>query len=375
MTSTTFGRGAPPARQAFEAGLLPLEQKEDLCRNLLAEFGVTNIRHRASKHELTHACLIDPSHTRQDSEPTASLNYKKLTYKCLGCQASGGLLWFIAQCRHESTVEARRWVAQKVGLDGTVMEVADLMRYFDALYASEAEKVPIPVYSSRMLEPWALIHPYLTDSKEEGGRGIPEQNVIDMKVGYAQDYLVGKRPDDTWITSERIVLPHFWKGDLVGWQTRRLADDGTSKFLSSPDFPHDQTIYNYQPTNETAVVVEAMLSVISHMHAITNMEATFGGSVTDTQIRLLAKHPTVILFMDNDRAGWKATEKMANELGRSSNVCVVENPYAADPGDMTTPDVLELTAMAVPYSIWQRPKMLLCYQCKDTAHEGLCHDD
>jgi hypothetical protein len=389
VTTTTFNRGTPAKKVAFEAAHLPMAAKEDLCRNLLAEFGVTNIR--AREHELIHGCLIDPSHTRQDSEPTASLNFDKLVYRCLGCGARGGLLWFIAQCRgQENTQDARHWLAKTVGLDGNVMELADLMRYFDAIYDVRSHATPIPIYSKRMLEPWALIHPYLTDSKEQHGRGIREQNIIDMKVGYAEHYRIGKRADKTDITSERIVIPHFWKGDLVGWQTRRLGNDGTAKYLSSPDFPKDQTVYHYDRARNKALIVESMLSVIPHVHAIDEMEATFGANVTEIQMTLLAKHPTIVLWMDNDEAGWKAVEGydvtkpksgalikhepgMGEILSRSSNVMVVESPYAADPGDMETADVLELYHdAAVPFSVWHRPASLMCYRCKDVAHDGHC---
>lgn len=376
MTAATFGRGAPAAKEPFTAGMLPLAQKEALCRDLLAEFGVTHIRARGD--ELIHGCLIDPTHTRQGSDPTASLNFDRLVYKCLGCQASGGLLWFIAVCRGDSsTKDARRWLAKKTG-DGSPMELADLLAYFDALDTRSA-KVPIPTYSRRILEPWALIHPYLTDPRSEGGRGIPEQNIIDMQVGYAEQYGVSKRPDGTWITSERITLPHFWKGNLVGWQSRRLADDGTSKYLSSPDFPKDQTIYNYQSGSKTTLVVESMLSVVSHLDVLPCAEATFGASITDTQMRLLTKHQNIVLWMDNDRAGWQAVEGYSRDkpgmgeiLGRSCDVRVVESPYAADPDDLTTQDALDLVAQAVPYSIWQRPNELLCYACREVAHDGAC---
>lgn len=384
-----FARG--PASQApFEAALLPLAQKEDLCRSLLAEFGVASIRERASDHELIHGCLIDPTHRDQSRNPTASLNYEKLTYRCLGCGARGGLLWLIATCRGGSSHEAGRWLAQTVGSDGQVMDLGDLMRYLDAVYATRKTKPTIPVYSERMLEPWDLVHPYLTDPIEMGGRGIPWDNVTTLRLGYAEAYKIGERLDKTPITSERIVLPHFWKGDLVGWQTRRLdARDGTPKYLSSPDFPKDSTLYNYQPRAERAVVVESMMSVAAHLHALPQMEATFGANLTDAQVRLLSKHPVVVLFFDNDKAGWQAVEGydtldrrgrvvehqegLGERLGRTSTVYVVDNPYAADPGDMATEDVLDLvTNHLVPFAAWQRPQVLRCYRCKQTAHDGTC---
>lgn len=371
-----FARG--PASQApFEAGLLPLAQKEDLCRSLLAEFGATSIRERVSDHELIHGCLIDPTHRDQARNPTASLNYEKLTYRCLGCGARGGLLWFIATCRGGSSQEAGRWLAQTVGTDGQVMELADLMRYLDAVYANRKARPTIPTYSERMLAPWSLIHPYLTDPVSQGGRGIPESTVRALRLGYASDYKIGERADKSPITSERIVLPHFWKGDLVGWQTRRLdARDGTAKYLSSPDFPKDSTLYNYDPRATTAVVVESMMSVAAHLHALPQMEATFGASVTDTQVRLLAKHPTVVLFFDNDKAGWSATEQVGAELARSATVFVVDNPFAADPGDMTTADVVDLVSHdLIPFAVWRRPSVLHCYRCGHAAHDGHCRGE
>lgn len=387
-----FSRGAPP-KAPFGAGLLPLDQKEDLCRSLLSEFGITHIRERRQDSELIHACLIDPTHRNQDAEPTASLNFDKLTYKCLGCQASGGLLWFIAEVRGCTSQDALNWLNQETGLAGHVMDLDLLMKYFDSIYKPKAGLPPIPTYPERMLEPWNLIHPYLTDPKDQHGRGIPVENVTKMRLGYAEDYKVGKDVRDNWVTSERIVIPHFWKDRLVGWQTRRLdARDGTPKYLSSADFPKDQTIYNYQPRAERVVVMEAMLSAVSKVHLEEQTgppEATFGANVTDEQVRLLAKHSVVVLCMDNDDAGWKAVEGrddlwpssgqvkehhegLGERLGRSCVVLVWENPYAADPQDLSDEDYLHLVNTAVPFSVWRRPKTLLCYSCKEIAHDGRC---
>ncbi len=389
-----FSRGIPemtPTQSArFEANLLPLQQKEELCRSLLAEFGVVNIRERSKDHELIHACLVDPTHQNQDREPTASLNYQNLGYRCLGCGAKGYLPWLIAVVRGGTTEDARRWLNQETGLGGNVMDVSLLMKYLDSLYLPKVGLAPLVRFPETMLRPWALLHPYLTDPKPYG-REIREENVLQMRLGYAEHYKIGERADGTDITSERIVIPHFWKGDLVGWQTRRLnSRDGTAKYLSSPDFPKDQTIYNYEARHTGPVVVmEAMLSVVSKVHLERwHCEGTFGASMAEEQIRLLSKHPRIILFMDNDKAGWEAVEGtktfsrdgrllsshpgLGETLGRSSNVFVVENPWAADPQDISDEDFDSLCDQAVPYSIWRRPTTLLCYSCNEVAHDGPC---
>jgi hypothetical protein len=347
----------------FEATLLPDQIKEDLCRNLLTEFGATHVI--ARQDELIHGCLLPFSkHSNQGHDPTASLNWQKLTYKCLGCGSGGGLLWFIAACRPGTTATAaRKWLQEQTGVDGGSMSLANLLAFFDALYSDKRQRYePIPTYSTRILDQWDWRHPYMTEI-----RGVPEATLDKFRVGYAAKYQVGVNPP---VFSERITIPHFWKGDLVGWQTRRLGVDGTAKYLSSPSFPREQTLYNYDPTCERAVIVESPFSVLRHDHH-QHMTATFGASVTERQIRLLQKHRSVVLWMDNDEAGWNALEDtigykgrvdkvgMINALASHTKVYVVDSPWAADPADMDDQTVDDLIDAAVPWPLWSRPTATL----------------
>src|SRR5690606_26025751 len=97
-------------------------------------------------------------------------------------------------------------------------------------------------------------------------------------------------------------------------------------------FPKDRTVYNYDPA-QTAIIVEAPLSVVSKSH-LAHMEATFGASIPDSQARLISMHKRVILFMDNDMAGWKSTRNLGKLLEPYSQVLVADNPWSADPADM-----------------------------------------
>lgn len=343
MGSPSFRRGAGEAKEAashvFEAALLPTEEKEALCRGLLAEFGVTRIS-RVRNGEMIHSCPLPfGAHKNGDRNPSARLNFEKLVFTCSVC-GSGGLLWFIGVCRGVDTDEARRWLESQTGTGGVVQDLDSILKYLDAVYSPKRTTLPpIPKMNATILEPWMLIHPWLTEI-----RGIPEQNIVNLKVGWNPD-------------TDRIVIPHFWKGDLVGWQTRRLRkDDGTPKYLSSPDLPKEQTIYNYDARRQVAVVVESPMSVLAKTHRWPIMEATFGAEVTARQVRLLAEHRRVILFFDNDKAGWKATHTVAEGLEGYSSVWVVENPWAADPADMDDDTVARLIADAVPYSVWNQPK-------------------
>lgn len=373
----------------FEATLLPDPVKEELARSLLAEFGVTSITTREPDGELIHCCPL-PWHP--ETKPSASLNYKKLTFRCLGCNSKGGLLWFIATVRGISGPDARTWLGEQTGLEGADFDLKALLDLLDALYddSRKTGPPPMPSFGEKVLAPWRFIHPILTTGVPElgiKGRGIPEANLISMQVGFASDMRV--RVGESFVSSQRIVIPHYWRDNLVGWQSRRVGNDGTPKYLSTADFPKDRTLYNFDGKRRRAVVVESPMSVLRHLHHLP-MEATFGASVTDGQMRLLTQHEQVILWMDNDTAGWNAVEghfptKQVNgklvpgpvspglgaRLSPYCDVRVVDSPWAADAAEMDEEMAADLVEQAIPYALWNRPTVLYCLACRQ-SHEGVC---
>lgn len=341
----------------FEAASLPDDQKEELCRSLLAEFGVTSIATTVSGELIHSCCLPFGSHRNGDKNPSASLNYRKLTYNCLGCGSAGGLLWFIAVCRGEDSHEARQWLNNQTGTGNTVMELSALLTILDQIYAkSSSVRPPMPRYHPSALKPWTwqAQHPYLTSGAPEHGvegRHIPEETLWHFGIGYAPEYYDG---------SERIIIPLWWEGDLVGWQARRIDAAGYSdKYRNSPDFPKDRTLYNYSSKHPKGILVESPASVLRHYHHQNTLEATFGAKVTDAQIKLLHRHAEgVILWFDNDNAGWEATCHVGEALQPYVPVWTVESPWAADPADLPDDLVDHLIDQAVPWSVWSPPTTL-----------------
>lgn len=346
-----FRRGTAGLEKDYRGGselasarLLPDDQKEMLARSLLAEFGVTHVR-PGGDGELIHGCVLPFSnHTDQDRNPTASLNYKKMVYSCLGkCQAGGSLIWFVGVMRGTSGAEARKWLADQTSFSDEE-SLSTLLTFFDQVYSKESRaEPPIPYLDVKVLDPWLVIHPYMTEV-----RGVPEETIMKFKVGYGVLKVGGQE-------SHRIVIPHFWRGKLVGWQSRRLINDGTPKYQSTPDFPKDRSLYNFDQGAVSAVIVESPFSVLSKAHLAPHIEATFGASVTDRQMRYISIHRRVILFMDNDEAGWKATRKLGDYLIRYSEVLVAPNEWSADPADMDDETYLALVEGAIPYALWSPP--------------------
>jgi hypothetical protein len=353
MTALDFRKVDVLKAQPFEAGSLPDAEKERLCRDLLAEFGVTSIRVSDTGEMIHSCCLPYGAHKNGDAAASASLNYQKLAYNCLGCGSSGGLLWFIATCRGEDTNSARRWLEDQTGAGPDEQSLASLLSFFDSVYGAKEDQrpAPVPKMSESVLTPWLKIHPYMTEV-----RGVSPESLMRHKVGYSPDYRT--RVGEEFIPSQRIVIPHFWKGDLVGWQTRRLVNDGTPKYVSSPDFPKDTTIYNYDAKAKSAEVVESPMSVLVCADDEVHQEATFGAKVTERQIRLLTMHPRVVLWMDNDEAGWKATKHLGEALEPYSDVWVIDNPWNADPADLTPAERTRLRADPTPFGLWRPPKVI-----------------
>jgi Toprim-like len=357
----TGAAGAKERSNDFLAySLLPDVEKERLARTLLGEFGVTQIATITDRGEMIHSCCLPlGGHRNGDANPSASFNFLKLTYNCYGCGHSGGLLWFIATCRGSSSEEARTWLGSQTGI-GEEQDLAAFLAFFDALWNPQRnERPPLPKLDPRVLDPWRKLHWWLTEPPPLG-RGIPAETLITFDVGFDSEYRVAVHEGEStrWIISERIIIPHWWRGNLVGWQSRRVNKDGTAKYLNSGDFPREFSLYHYEP-RRPALVVESPMSVLSKYAVCPTIEATFGAKVTDYQVQLLAEHPRVTLFFDNDEAGWHATEEVGSTLMDYTDVLVVDNPYNADAADLTDEMFSNLIEHPIPFSMWQPPRSLV----------------
>lgn len=312
------------------------DEKKSICLEMLNEFGASNIQERGD--ELVHSCCLPFGlHKHGDRNPSASLNWRKLVMHCHGCGNSGSLMWFIATCRGEEIGESRKWIDSRVDIDSPE-SLNSLLRFIDTVYAPESEVAPpMPHFNPSVLDDWMLIHPYLTEQ-----RRIPESNIKYFRVGF--------NPKD-----DRIILPHFWNGVLVGWQSRRLLNDGTPKYKNTPDFPKRETLFNL---SKNPVVVESVLSVISKYHLAPNLCSTFGASVTERQINILSDNDKVTLWFDNDGPGWEATKKVGEALIGYTEVYVVNSDWAADPADLDDQIFSWEMQNEIPFSLWQPPKQL-----------------
>jgi hypothetical protein len=373
----SIGRGFKnaPTTPFFEASLLPDVIKLQLCQDLLNEIGARNVRAPNAKKEIIHSCPIPNAHRNGDRNPSASLNYERLAFNCLGCGAQGGLLWFIAVTKELETHEAFQWLGEQTGVGGRSMDGKRVVEILEAIFTKQdARPEPMNVYPDSALAPWTfpVTHPYMTHVGRFGKikcRGIPEENCQRFRIGYAEHYPMGwKRGADGELeldengekiplpTQERIIIPLFWEGKLLGWQARAIRpEDANPKYKNSVKFPRDRVLYGWPGPGQDIVLVESPMSVLRHCHH-QPMVASFGKHLTDPQLRILHKARSITLWFDPDDAGWKGTRHAIAELRRYVPLRVVDWKYRdTDPADLPDDVVDERVANAMPWSLWKWP--------------------
>lgn len=334
----------------MKIGLGGLEKKflyEDYRRRLdarevLAHYGAENMREvqgPGGTTEIIHSCLLDrvePHHTHGDQNPSASCNLDRKLYVCYSYWG-GDLFHLIAKLEGKENLTD---IVPLIGdfLTGATSSSQDFADKMDAFFATQSYSIELPAYSQKVIEPWMLSHPYLRE------RGVTLTASSLLKIGY--DHV-----------ENRIVFPHFWAGNLVGWQKRAIPNNpgnwpGTRpespKYRNSTGFPKSETLYNFHFERSAqgggqSIVVESPMSVAKAVSlGIPNVVATFGAKISATQIELLYRNfDEVIVWMDNDPAGRIAEKKLVKGLCRNTVVRVVSSDKDMDLADYDAADLVQ----------------------------------
>lgn len=308
-----------------------------------AENQRTEINSKDGTTEIIHSCLLDrvePHHANGDRNPSAACNLEKKLYTCYAYWG-GDLFHLIQKLEGKESIDGIIPVVGEFLGDATADTddyKADAERIFAALQRG-AYSAELPQYSDRILAPWAFVHPYLAE------RGVDRDTASRLHIGWDE-------------RTNRITIPHFWKGHLVGWQLRAIPDrpglwpgtggGGIPKYQSNSGFPKSETLYGYDRVAGTdrVIVVESPFSVIKAVAlGISGVVATFGAKVSTTQIDLLKDFRRVTVWMDNDSrslAGRIAERRLVNYLYRHTRVDVVAADLDRDLGDCCTAQEVEL---------------------------------
>lgn len=324
------------------------------ARKVLDYYGMENDHDEITstgETEVIHSCLldrVDRHHNNGDAHPSASCNLERKLYVCYSYW--GGDLFHLIQKMENKGSFAEIVPILAPFLSDATATTDDFRAEMDRLLADflstpGAYQAELPSYSERVLAPWAFVHPYLHE------RGIDSDTASRLQIGWRED-------------DNRIIIPHFWDGKLMGWQARAVPErpgqwPGTAqphpKYRSTPGFPKSDTLFydhsRSRPTAGSVVVVESPFSVIKAAALGLDIPvlATFGAKVSDTQIRMLADYHEVIVWADPDTAGTLMQRRLVKALHRETTVRVVIPDEGKDLADCETlDDVKRKIDSAVP---------------------------
>lgn len=311
-----------------------------------------------------HACC--PFHN--EKTPSFTVSPDKQFYHCFGCGAHGTAIGFLMEYDQFSFPEAIQELADTVGMQVPVTQMAPLTPARQNLY-DLMEK--ISRYFVHQLQNHAQnqpFHDYLTQ------RGLSPETVLAFDIGMAPDgwdnvlRTFGSTPtlidqlhesgmlikNDKGRTYDRfrnrLMFPiRDRRGRVIGFGGRVIDAEGTPKYLNSPETPifhKGQELYGlYQARKanrrlERILIVEGYMDVIAlAQFGINNAVATLGTATTPDHLRQLVRSaPEIVFCFDGDRAGkeaaWRAAENALPILGGNFELKFMFLPQGQDPDSM-----------------------------------------
>jgi len=144
------------------------------------------------------------------------------------------------------------------------------------------------------------------------------------------------------------VFPiHDSEGQLVGYAGRSL-DGGEPRYLFPPGFHKSQVVFNLHRavwgSARCALVVEGFFDCLRvHQAGYRNVVALMGVTLSEVQEQLLlARFPKLVLMLDGDAAGRRASQQLAERLKGKVSLSVVEVPSGRQPDQLSREEMESL---------------------------------
>jgi len=143
----------------------------------------------------------------------------------------------------------------------------------------------------------------------------------------------------------RIVFPiHDQEGPLVAYAGRSL-DGGEPRYLFPPGFHKSQVVFNlHRAVGESAgcaLVVEGFFDCLRvHQAGYHHVVAWMGVTLSGVQEQLLRERfPKLILMLDGDEAGRRASQQLAARLRGKVSLSMAEMPSGRQPDQLSSEEI------------------------------------
>ena len=306
-----------------------------------------------------------------EKTPSFSVSQEKQFYHCFGCGVHGNAIDFIMEFERLEFVEAIEELASFLGLDvpreqrsGEIStapranteqkrNLYDLMGGISQFYRSQlkiaANKPAIEYLKNRGLsgeivqkfgigyvaDEWDLVRKNFGQQKEAQDMLVTGGMLIENEKGNRYDRFRG-----------RVMFPiRDRRGRVIGFGGRVL-EDGTPKYLNSPETPifhKGKELYGLYEVLQAyreppqVLVVEGYMDVVAlAQYGVDYSVASLGTSTTGDHIQMLFRQTsTVVCCYDGDRAGkeaaWRALENALEYLKTGNTLKFLFLPDGEDP--------------------------------------------
>ena len=308
---------------------------------------------------------ICPFH--DDSNPSLHISPEKRIFKCFVCGTGGNAIQFVQKYENIPFMEAARKVAQMSNFSDPRLDrlnfkktvdpkkdalyscIDDLAKYYQSALNSEEGQEAMKYLSSRNISSEDIRKYRIGYAPKNGkatiaflnAKGHSLKSIEDIGIAFAK---ADNATSDT--NAGRVIFPlSSPDGQIIGFSARRIVDDGSSKYVNSPEtliFNKSKTLYNYHNAKESAphdkyvYVLEGFMDVIALGKAgISSSIALMGTALTKEQIELLRRFNCEIrLCLDGDEAGQRAMMKMVGLLNKAG----IRTRIVDYGGDLRDPD-------------------------------------
>lgn len=322
---------------------------------------------------------ICPFHN--EKTPSFVVSEEKQIFTCFGCGATGDVIEFVKRYHNLEFTEAVEKLAAEYGIemqryqsrdDRKREEYYEINRQAASFFYKAFTTKANPGYAymkKRGLDPatlqrfgigyadekWDSLYQYLT------GCGVEPERLFELG-------LVSRSKDGRYFDKfrNRVMFPIInTRGKVIGFGGRVL-DDGTPKYLNSPEsqiFLKKNNLYGLNLTRKDinkencAILVEGYMDVISlYKHGVRNVSASLGTALTENQASLLKRYTdNIVLSYDADAAGQKAALRGLDILKSAGcRVRVLHVSDGKDPDEFVKKNgreaFLELTKEAKSYA-------------------------
>jgi DNA primase len=283
-----------------------------------------------------------PGHANGDETASAYMNRETTAFYCHGCKSAGNAVHFLAKLDGLTPLMAARFIRQRYGM-GFQEPDGGLVRELEAIWTPDEHTSCVGANQPIRYQMDPLPEGPLNYMLE---RGFTKATLEAWEVGYDK-------------ISDRVAIPvRDENGELIGFKGRAWRSDHQPKYLVLGDRPGKRARYGFSTYEvsrvvfglhaamtkhdschrKSLVIVEGELNVLALSQVRDAQEfpsaVAVGSNFSGVQRRLvLAWADEVVVYTDNDPAGWAAAAKLVEQLGGYVPSRIALAPPGQDPAE------------------------------------------